>query len=114
MVDLRHLRMGAEVGCDLARVLALAVHAQGQRLQAAVREPGLERTKHATDELAYLFYRCCVRRTGDHRAGREVPVSRQVLGRAVDDYVRAELQGPLEIWCAEGIVHDQGSPSGAG
>src|SRR5215213_3836388 len=114
MVDLRHLRVGDEAGCDLARVLALTVHAQGQRLQAAMCEPGLERTEHATDELAELFYCCCVRRTGDHRAGREVPMPRQVLGRAVDDYVRAELQGPLEIWCAEGVVHDQGGPRGAG
>jgi hypothetical protein len=32
----------------------------------------------------------------------------------VDDYVRAELQGLLEIWCAKRIVHDQGSPRGAG
>ena len=65
------------------------------------------------DELAYLLYGR-VRRTGDDRPGREVPVAREVLGRTVDDYVRAELQGPLEIWCAERVVHDQGSPRGAG
>ena len=39
---------------------------------------------------------------------------REVLGRAVDDYVRAELQGPLEIRSAERIVHDQGCPRDAG
>jgi hypothetical protein len=44
--------MDGEAGCDPARVLALAAHAQGQSLQAAVREPGLEGTQHATDELA--------------------------------------------------------------
>jgi len=51
MVDLRHLRMDGEAGRDGARVLALAAHPQGQRLEAAVREPGLEGTEHAPDEL---------------------------------------------------------------
>src|SRR5919112_4784795 len=51
MVDLRHLRVDGEAGRDGARVLALAAHPQGQRLEAAVREPGLEGTEHAPDEL---------------------------------------------------------------
>ena len=113
MVDLSHLGMVGEAGGDLARVLALASHPQWQRLQAAAREPGLERAEHASDELAYLL---TALRKADRRRppGREVPVAREVLGRTVDDYVRAELQGPLEIWCAERVVHDQGSPRGAG
>jgi hypothetical protein len=52
MVDLRHLRVGGEAGRDLTRVLALAAHAQGERLETAVGEPGLEGPEHAPDELA--------------------------------------------------------------
>ena len=52
MVDLRYFWMAVEAACYLARVLALAAHPEGERLEATVGEPGLEGAEHAPDELA--------------------------------------------------------------
>ena len=76
-------------------------------------EPGLERAQYAADELAQLLDGRRVRRACRDHAGRQVAVSGEVLGRAVDHDVRAEIQGPLEERRAEGVVHDQGRPGGA-
>jgi len=61
-----------------------------------------------------LLYGVCVRRTGGDHAGRQVAVSGEVLGRAVNHYIRAELEGALEVRGAEGVVNDQGRPGGTG
>src|ERR671917_306991 len=47
--------VGDEAARYLACVVALAVHAQRECLEAPVREPGLKRTEHTPDEFAYSF-----------------------------------------------------------
>src|ERR671917_91258 len=114
MVNLCDPGVGGEAARYLACVVALAVHAQRECLEAAVREPGLKRTEHTPDEFAYSFDGGVVGRATGDRSGDQVAVAREVFGRAVDDDVRAEIQGPLQAGGAEGVVHDQGGAGGPG
>src|SRR5215217_4979645 len=104
---LRRLRVAGEVGGDLFGVLALALHTQGQRLEAPEGEPGLKRRHHAADELAQLLQRPVIGYVRDHDARGEV------LGRTVYHDIRPELQRALQAGRAEGGVHDQGRAGGA-
>src|SRR5215203_1255770 len=63
------------------------------------------------DAMVRAFSPC---RASRDDAGRQVAVSGEVFGRAVDHYIRAELERALKIGGAEGVVHDQGRPGGAG
>src|SRR5215210_6357192 len=72
MVNLRDLRVRGEAGGDLARVLALAGQPERQGLEAAVREPGLERPQDVSDGLQDLLQRRIVRCSGDDDPGRQV------------------------------------------
>ena len=77
-------------------------------------EPGLEGAEHAPDELAQLFQGVGVGRARRDHARGQVAVPGEVLGRAVDHDVGAEVEWSLEERGAEGVVHDQGRPCGAG
>ena len=113
MVDLRDLRVGGEAGGDRARVLALAAHPQGERLQATVGEPGLEGAEHAPDELALMFQRAIVGRTRGDDAGGQVAVPGEVLGRAVDHEVGAQLERTLENGVPKVLSTIRARPRGA-
>ena len=54
--------------------------------------------EHAPDELAYLLYGCCIRRTGDDRPGRESPWPERYLV-ALWTTMSAPAQRPLEMVC---------------
>jgi hypothetical protein len=41
-------------------------------------------------------------------------VTTEVFGRGVQDNVGSELKWPLQVWCGEGVVHDQERPARMG
>src|SRR5829696_4780138 len=105
VVDLRYLFVGGEVGGDQACVLALALHPERQCLEAPMSEPGLEGAQGPADEFPYPLQCRIVRGPRRDDPGRQVAVAREVLGRAVDDQVRAHFERALQAGGAEGVVH---------
>ena len=93
---------------DPPRVLAVALHPESERLQAAQHEPGVERARHGAQRLLQerqpLGDRRVVR--GDDAAD-DVAVAAEVLRRRVDDGVGAELERQLEVRRRERVVDDE-------
>ena len=91
-------------------VLLLAVHAQGQGLDAAAHRVAFGRSQNAAEtvlrEVDAAFQ---ILAGGDHEARDHVGVAGQVLGGGVDDHVRAEVERLLEIRGHESVVHDHQS-----
>jgi hypothetical protein len=114
VVNFCDLSVGGEAGGDRTRVLALAGHAQGQSLESPVREPGFERPQNVSDGFSDLIQRPVVGRPRGDNPGRQIAVSAEVLGGAVDHDVRALLQRALEVGGAEGVVYHQGGAALAG
>ena len=89
--DALHARVRGEPRGDRARVVAVALHPDGERLDAAEHEPAVERPGHGPHVLeeAKRLGGVVVRRDApaDH-----VAVAAEVLRRAVDDEVGAELE----------------------
>ena len=97
------------------RALGVALHPDGERLQAAQHQVAVERGGDAAggvlDEAEPLGERVVARH---RRAADHVGVAVQVLGRRVDDEVGPELQRPLEVRGGEGVVDDRDGAARAG
>ena len=122
IVDRRDLGVGGQELGDLLRVLAVALHAQGQGLQAAVGQVRVARGGHVPEghlQLDGLGGGVALPEEGldvrgqlqavaqDERAADHVRVATHVLGRRVHDDVRTQLEGALQDRRREGVVHDQ-------
>ena len=102
------LRMVLQELRDLHGVGAGHVHACGQGLHALHHEPGLERSKHRAEAL-HKGHAAAVDQFFAARddAGRRCPVTAQIFRRAVNDHIRTQIDGVLQIGRSEGAVHDQ-------
>ena len=93
---------------DGQRVLMHALHAQGERLDAAQHEPAVKRREHAAGRLAGQADGVAqLPRRRDDEAADRVVVAGEILAAAVDDEVRAQRQRALEDRREERVVHDQ-------
>ena len=121
-MDGRDLRVGGQELGDLLRVLAVALHAQCQGLQAAMRQVRVARGGHVPEghlQLHGLGGGIAVAEEGlnvrgqlqavaqDESAADHVRVAAHVLGRRVHDDVRAQLEGALQDRRRKSVVHDQ-------
>ena len=92
-VNFLDARMPAQPGGHAARVATLALHAQRQRLDAAHRQVGFERTEvraeRARQRLQYrtVFVAC------HNYAAQDVPVPGEELGGAVNYEIGAQFHG---------------------
>ena len=108
IVDLAHERVAIQVLGDGLRVLAVLAHTHGERLDATQDEPAIERRGDTASRVLvklHLAVELLVR--GQNRAADDVAVPVEVLGRAVDDDVRAEVERLLQRRRGEGVVHDE-------
>ena len=89
----------------------MAVHPQGECLQAADREPGGERVR-GDPEVHRAFPERPVRLVacGDDQPERDVVVAAQVLGGGVDHDVGTVLDRPAQQRRGEGVVHHARQP----
>ncbi len=105
---LRHLGVADQCGDDPLGVGAVPFHPDGEGLDAAQRQEGVERPGHRARSVLQerdLLGQFVV--GGDHDAAHHVGVPAQVLGGRVHHDVRAEFQRLLQVWRGEGVVHDQ-------
>ena len=110
VVHLRHLRLLHQPVGQVGGVLAVAVHADGQRLHAAEGQVGVERPRHAAGRVLEELDRGQQVVAADHRPADHVRVPAQVLGGAVNHDVRPVFERPLEVAAGEGVVHHQDRP----
>ena len=97
---------GEDVG-DALGVVAVALHAHRERLEAALGEEAVERAGHrAHPVLSERAARQLVV-VGDERAADDVGVPTEVLRRGVHDDVRAQRERRLQVGRGEGVVDDQ-------
>ena len=97
IVDLAHERVIVQVFGDGLRVLAVLAHTHGERLDATEDEPAIEgRGDTASRVLVKLHLAIELLVRGQNRAADDIAVSVEILGRAVDDDVRAEVERLLE------------------
>ena len=97
--------------------VAVTLHAERQRLQAAQREEAVERTlrrrrpRSAGTRAARASSGCSptIANAADH-----VGVAVQILGRRMHDDVEAELERPLHVGAGEGVVGDRDDAAPAG
>ena len=104
--DAHHVRPAFEPLGDLQGVLAVPLHAQGQRLQAAQGEKAVERAAdaaHGVLQEPQLLVQFPVVADDGHPADH-VGVAVEVLGHRVDDDVEAQRQRPLAVGRGEGVV----------
>ena len=101
----------AQAAGQLGGVGLGALDAQVQGAHAADREPGLEGAGDGPQQVAALLEhgeQLVV--AGDQRAQQRVGVTCEVLGRGVDDQVRAEVERTLQQRGGEGVVDDDVRP----
>ena len=106
-----HFRNGGvrlEVSCKLHGILAVAIHADAQRLEAAGDEERVERAHNRTGHMYDADAADLIDefRLADDKARDNVAVTVDVFGRAVNNNIRAEIEGALEIGRAERVVND--------
>ncbi len=108
-------RLALEVRGDSDRVLAVLLHADGERLQPAQDEPAVERAgdgaERLLEEREALRDRVVVRR---EEAADDVGVAAEVLRRRVQDDVGSERERLLEVRSREGVVDDDERADGVG
>ena len=103
-----HLRLLLEPRRKRQGVLLVALHAHGQRLDAAAHEPGRERVKPRADRLDEVTQPLGDLGHGrDEQARDDVVVAGEVLGGAVDHHVGAKRDGVHEEGREEGVVHHE-------
>ena len=97
-----------EVGGDGLGVVAVALHAHGESLDAAGGEVGVEGRGDGADaalEPQELLVE--LGGVGHHEAADDVGVPAEVLGGGVEDVVRTQRQRLLQVRGSEGVVHDE-------
>ena len=104
-IDPRDLRVRRQPRGDHLAALLVPLHAYAQRLQAAQHEEAVHRPRNGAGcvlkDLQPVVGGRVVQR--DH-AHHHVTVAIQVLGHAVHDKVRAQLQRALEVGGRKGVV----------
>ncbi len=108
IVDSLDFRGLGEVFGDLARVLAMGAHSHGERLESSQHEPRVEWPGHAARRV--LVEGCSLAQVfpvEHERASHDVGVSADVLGRAVNDDVRTQLEWTLQIGRCERVIDDE-------
>lgn len=111
------LRVLCERAGDGERVRAVRLHAQVQRLRAALREPAVEGARHCSDcvlQEAQAFREGGVVRGQDERAHDDVRVPVDVFRERVEDDVGAEEERGLVVWREEGVVYEDDWVRGVG
>ena len=96
---------------DALGVVAVPIHSDRERLDAPQREPVVERPGHRPDRVLrerQLLGELVV--AGDERAADDVGVTAEVLGRGVQDDVRAQRERLLQVGRGEGVVDDEPGP----
>ena len=94
---------------SVERAAAVALHAQGQRLDAAQHQEAVERPGDRADRVLQeaeplAQSALAVAAADDGDAADHVGVAVQVLGGRVHDDVEAELERPLHPGAGEGVV----------
>jgi len=93
---------------DCLRVLAVAIHPHGQRLQPAHGQPAIERAGHGAGRVLLILQEGPkVRIVAGDRPAHHVGMPAEVFGRAVHHQVGAERQRMLQIRGCEGVVDDE-------
>ena len=111
--DALRRRVLRQEGRDRVRVLAVAVHADGQRLHPAEHEPAVERAGDGAERLLQELQALGDGRVvGRGEAADHVGVAAQVLRRRVEDDVGAELERALEVGRGERVVDDDEGAGG--
>ena len=96
---------------DALGVVAVPLHPHRERLDAAQREPVVERPGHRADRVLgerQLLGELVV--AGDERAADDVGVAAEVLGGGVQHDVRAQRERLLQVGRGEGVVDDEPAP----
>src|ERR671921_2622657 len=92
-------------------VLLVLAHSNGESLEAAEYDPGVERAWHGAGGVLVEFYpllELLVR--GRDSPADNVRMAAHIFGRRVDHDVSAKSERVLEVWRGEGIVHrDEGT-----
>ena len=98
-------RMGFQTACDFECVLAMGVHAQGQRFDAAQHQPAVHRPcnragmhHHIVQRLSQLFG------FGNDYAHQYVGMTAQIFGSGVEHKIATHIQRLLQIWRGKGVV----------
>ena len=82
----------------------MSIHADGQRLQAAEREVGIERTGHAASRVLVELHGFEQLISADDAAAHDIGVAAEVLRRAVNDEVGPERERLLKVRRGERVV----------
>ena len=107
-------RVPAEPAGDLDGIGALAFHAQGEGLDAAHGEIGFEGAEQRPVGAGEACAWPQVGLIADDDAAQHVAVAGQVLGEAVHDEVRAQLEGANQQRRGEGVVDQKRGAGGLG
>ena len=107
--------LGDTVGCAVQEldhplgVVAVPVHPDAERLEAAQHQPGVERARPPRPSRSggRRAPRPSSRVAHDQRAADDVGVPAEVLGRRVHDDVGAERERLLQVGRGEGVVDDE-------
>ncbi len=113
--DLVHLGVVAEELGHFHGVGHVPVHAHRQGLQTAQQQPGVEgrdAAAHVPQDLHPRLHHPV--RLAHQDTGHGVAVSSDVLGGRMQDDVRAQFQGVLQVGRAEGVVHQHRNAFGLG
>ena len=102
--DARDLGMLFEPGGDMHRVAAMALHAHRKRLDAAQREEGVERTRHAAHGVLKERKLFLPRFVPENGGPADDIGMAQILRRGVHHDVEAQLERPLDPGRGEGVV----------
>ncbi len=107
IVNARDFRLCFEPAGDFERVRAVALHAQGERLESAQRQKAIERPGYRADRV--LQKRDAVAEflvaLADHRdAGDEIGVAVEIFRRRMNDDIEAQFERALNPRARERVV----------
>ena len=116
VMDDRHRRMALQEFRHLDGIEGMAVHAQGQGLEAAQDEEGILGGEHGPGHVLDADETHLVqdRLRPDDGPRQQVPVATQILGGGMDDQVGPQFQGALQVRRAIGVVHHRQGPVATG
>ena len=107
VVHSAHRRVPLEETSQRQRIRGMPRHPDGQRADAAQRQPGIERPEGRPERLGEGARAVRPRWLPDHQAADHVRVPAEVLGRAVDDGVGSPPKRLAEDRCWHRVVDHQ-------
>lgn len=107
VMDAGDFGMGFQPGSEGEGVFTLLADAEGEGFEAAQGKPGFKRPHTAPNEFVEGIHLFAQFRVGDDDACHHIAVPGQVFGDAVDDHIRAVLEGVAQVGGAEGVVHEE-------